>query len=79
MEVVKNYEKLLRNKFPQSLISRLRILVMLSRSRVSVMFLLANSGRAGRKNIWLEVMSHGPNAATSVLHDQESCRLLSIS
>ena len=28
------------------------------------------SGRAGRENIWPEVMAYGPNAARSVRHDR---------
>ena len=30
-----------------------------------------SSGRAGRKNTWLGIMTYGPNAARSFLHDSE--------
>ena len=33
--------------------------------------LLTEFGRAGRENIWLSVMKHGPRCARSVRHDLE--------
>ena len=33
--------------------------------------LLTEFGRAGRENIWLSVMTHGPRCARSVRHDLE--------
>ena len=34
------------------------------------MYLLTELGRAGRENIWPEVMAYGPSAARSVRHDR---------
>ena len=36
-----------------------------------IMCLLTELGRAGRENIWLEVMPYGPSVARSVRHDRK--------